>query len=73
MVAIAFCNELLHSLMQTIGNKIRLLPAWPKDRDVDFKLHAPHQTTIEGKVRTGKVISLKIISRARRYDVIVRR
>jgi hypothetical protein len=73
MAAIAFCNELLQSLMQTIRNKIRLLPAWPKDWEVDFKLHATHQTTVEGKVCTGKVISLKVISWARRYDVIVRR
>lgn len=29
--------------MQTIGREIRLLPAWPKQWDVDFKLHAPYQ------------------------------
>ena len=28
-------------LMQTPGRKILLLPAWPGDWDVDFKLHAP--------------------------------
>ena len=27
-------------LMQTVGDQILLLPAWPKTWDVDFKLHA---------------------------------
>jgi hypothetical protein len=31
--------------MQTIGDEIRLLPAWPKEWDVDFELHVPQQTT----------------------------
>jgi hypothetical protein len=58
-------------LMQTIGDKIRLLPAWPKDWDVDFKLHAPLQTTVQGKVRAGKVIELKVTPDSRKKDVIV--
>lgn len=33
-------------LMQTIGDEIRLLPAWPAERDADFRLHAPRQTTV---------------------------
>lgn len=28
-------------LIQTVGDKIHLLPCWPKDKDVCFKLHAP--------------------------------
>jgi hypothetical protein len=28
-------------LMQTVGRKILLLPAWPKNWNADFKLHAP--------------------------------
>ena len=40
--------------------KIYLLPAWPKEWDVDFKLHASQQTIIETIVRNGKVISLKV-------------
>jgi len=50
--------------------KIRLLPAWPADWNVDFKLHTPHQTVVEGKVRGGKVIQLNVTPESRRDDVI---
>ena len=58
-------------LMQTIGDEIRLLPAWPKDWDVDFKLHAPQKTTVSGKVRSGKVFDLKVTPESRKTDVII--
>ena len=35
-------------LLQTDGRQIFLLPAWPKEWDVEFKLHAPQQTIVEG-------------------------
>jgi hypothetical protein len=57
-------------LMQTIGDEIRLLPAWPKDWDVDFKLHAPQQTTVEGRVRDGKIVELHVTPESRRADVV---
>jgi len=56
-------------LMQTDGKKIYLLPAWPKDWDVYFKLHAPYETTIEGNVRNGKIKELKVIPKERFSDV----
>ncbi len=58
-------------LMQTIDDDIRLLPAWPREWDVDFKLHAPHQTTVEGRVRNGKIIDMKVSPESRRKDVTV--
>jgi len=58
-------------LMQTDGTVIRLLPAWPESWDVDFKLHAPYQTTLEGRVRGGKVENLQVTPEERRQDVIV--
>jgi alpha-L-fucosidase 2 len=57
-------------LMQTDGRKIFLLPAWPKGWDVNFKLHAPLQTVIEGEYRSGKLQSLKVTPESRRVDVI---
>jgi alpha-L-fucosidase 2 len=57
-------------LMQTDGKKIFLLPAWPKDWDVEFKLHAPYQTALEGRVKNGKVVDLDVRPTARRQDVI---
>ncbi|MFI5379093.1 MAG: DUF5703 domain-containing protein [Tepidisphaerales bacterium] len=58
-------------LLQTDGRKILLLPAWPKQWDVDFRLHAPYQTTVEGQVRGGKLIELKVTPEARRADVVI--
>lgn len=51
--------------------KIYLLPAWPKEWDVDFKLHAPQQTTVEASVRNGKVVELNVNPKSRENDVIV--
>ena len=58
-------------LMQTNDRKIHLLPAWPKDWDVDFRLHAPFQTVIEGKYRDGTMRRLKVTPDSRRDDVEV--
>lgn len=57
-------------LMQTHGKKILLFPAWPKDWDVDFKLHAPGQTTIEAKFRKGKIEKLVVNPPSRAADVV---
>lgn len=56
-------------LMQTEGDKIFLLPAWPKDWDVFFKLHAPKKTTVECRFVGGKVVDLKVTPKSRRKDV----
>jgi hypothetical protein len=56
-------------LLQTDGQKIFLLPAWPKEWDVEFKLHAPQQTSIEGVYREGKMLSLRVTPESRRADV----
>jgi len=56
-------------LMQVDGKKIYLFPAWPKDWDVHFKLHAPYQTTVEGTLKNGKVIDLKVFPEKRKVDI----
>jgi len=56
-------------LLQWDGNRLLLLPAWPKDWDVSFKLHAPRQTTVECVYRGGKVESLKVTPESRQKDV----
>ncbi|MBC7350171.1 MAG: hypothetical protein H5U05_09385 [Candidatus Aminicenantes bacterium] len=56
-------------LMQTDGKKIFLLPAWPQDWDVDFRLHAPYRTVVEGQVRHGQVTKLNVTPPSRRSDV----
>jgi len=58
-------------LMQTDDRQIYLLPAWPKDWDVDFKLHAPYQTAVEAVVRNGKIEMLRVTPQERRRDVTI--
>jgi hypothetical protein len=60
-----------YMLLQFEGDKILLLPAWPKAWDVSFKLLAPRQTTIECEVRGGKLVKLKVQPAGRRKDVVV--
>jgi len=57
-------------LMQCDEREIRLLPAWPEDWDVDFKLHAPFSTIVRGKVRKGKVVELNVTPSSREKDII---
>jgi hypothetical protein len=58
-------------LLQADDGKIQLLPAWPKEWDVDFKLHTQCRTVIEGSVKNGKLARLEIAPEDRRKDVIV--
>ncbi len=58
-------------LLQADEGKIRLFPAWPRQWDVDFKLHAPHRTVVEGRLMNGQLTDLKVTPRARRRDVII--
>lgn len=57
-------------LLQADGRRILLFPAWPKDWDVDFKLHAPYQTTVEATLRSGKLVRLKVSPASRAKDVV---
>ena len=57
-------------LCQADGRKILLFPAWPRDWDVDFKLHMPYQTTVEATLTHGKLTRLKVTPKSREADVI---
>jgi alpha-L-fucosidase 2 len=58
-------------ILQSDDGKIRILPAWPKDWDLDFKLHAPKTTVIEGRVRSGKLVDMNVTPLSRRKNVVV--
>lgn len=58
-------------LLQTNDKKILLFPAWTKDKDVHFKLHAPYNTTVEAEWKNGKLEMLKVFPEKRRKDVEV--
>jgi hypothetical protein len=57
-------------LLQAEGDSIHLLPSWPRGWDVQFKLHAPHQTTVECVYRHGKIEMLRVTPESRRKDIV---
>lgn len=57
-------------LLQVDGDRIHLFPAWPADRDVHFKLHAPKNTTIEAKLKGGKIEFINVFPEGRRIDIV---
>jgi alpha-L-fucosidase 2 len=63
-------NGLQQMLLQAEGKKLLLMPAWPADWSADFKLHAPYRTTVEGRVRNGRLVALTVSPAGRRADVI---
>ncbi len=60
-------------LLQTepSSTKIHLGPAWPKDWDCSFKLHAPGPTVIQGKMKAGKMLDLTVTPESRRHDIVI--
>ncbi len=58
-------------LLQAEGDRIIVLPAWPKEWNVRFKLCAPMKTVVEGEVHEGKLLSLHTVPAERLQDVMV--
>jgi hypothetical protein len=59
-------------LMQCEGDRIVLLPAWPKGWNASFKLHAPNKTTVSARVENGELKELVVVPESRRKDVEIR-
>jgi alpha-L-fucosidase 2 len=59
-----------YMLLQADGRHILLLPAWPKDWNAEFRLHAPHNTVVEGVVRNGSLVKWTVSPASRRADVV---
>jgi hypothetical protein len=57
-------------LLQEANGKIYLFPAWPKDWNVHFKLHATQHTTVEAELINGELKVLKVIPEERKKDII---
>lgn len=57
-------------LLQEANGKILLFPAWPKNWNVHFKLHAKHNTTVEAKLENGKLSILNIQPKEREKDIL---
>jgi hypothetical protein len=58
-------------ILQTDGRKIFIAPAWPKEWNAEFKLHAPYETVIEGKVENGVFTHLEVTPKSRGKDVVI--
>ena len=56
-------------LMQTDGDRILLMPTWPAEWDVNFKLTAPRQTTVWCQYIDGAVRRLTVEPESRLKDV----
>ncbi|MFZ1290357.1 MAG: DUF5703 domain-containing protein [Melioribacteraceae bacterium] len=57
-------------ILQANDDKIYLLPTWPKEWNVKFKLNAPNQTVIEGNYTNSKLEIIKIIPDYRKSDIV---
>lgn len=58
-------------VLQADEGQIRILPAWPRQWNVDFKLHAPNRATVRGVYRDGKLEEVDVSPEIREKDVSV--
>ncbi len=58
-------------LLQERGGKLYVFPAWPREWNVRFRLHASQQTVVEAELRDGRVVSVKVTPQSRQGDVVV--
>ncbi len=58
-------------LLQWDGDKIFLFPAWDKNWDVDFKLHAPNKTTVHCILKDGHINSINVTPKEREKNILI--
>jgi autotransporter-associated beta strand protein len=66
----AAATGLQFMLMQCNGAKINLLPSWPTNWNVDFKLWAPSNTTVRVKVQGGSVTQTDVSPAIRTNNLV---
>lgn len=66
-----YINTIQTMLLQTNGDDVYLLPAWPKEWNVKFKLHIPGNKQIEAEWKNGKMVMLKKYPEPKSGEVIV--
>ena len=64
-------QEMLLAPQPSAKGKIHLLPAWPRNWDVVFRLRAPGETTVTGEVAGGKLVRLVVTPDERLRDVVL--
>ncbi|MGD0130297.1 MAG: hypothetical protein ABSF46_33695 [Terriglobia bacterium] len=58
-------QEMLVAAQPEAKSRILLFPAWPRDWDVDFKLHTSGQTIVECSYRHSQVVKLAVTPSSR--------
>jgi hypothetical protein len=56
-------------IIQSDGRRVYLFPSWPREWNVQFKLHAPFNTVVTGSFVNGKAGLLEVTPSARRAEV----
>ena len=56
-------------LLQEVSDSLYLFPAWPKDWDIRFKLHASRNTIVEAELKKGRVVYLNVTPKEREKQV----
>lgn len=64
-------RALQNMLIQQVGDSILLMPAWPKNWNCRFKIHANKNAVIEGEIEKGNIKKLKVEPFERRKDVFI--
>jgi hypothetical protein len=65
-----FLNTLQMMLLQSDGDRILVAPAWPKNWEGEFKLHAAHNTVVEGRIAGGRITRLEVTPKDRAKDIV---
>ncbi|MGA3008475.1 MAG: carbohydrate-binding protein, partial [Opitutaceae bacterium] len=66
----AAMSALQYMLMQCVGSKIILFPAWPATWNVDFKLNAPENTSVRLVLQGRDIAQLTVTPASRASDVV---
>lgn len=65
------CTAVPSAVLQTNGDKIFVNPSCPKEWNAEFKLHAPKNTIVKGKIVDGEVVELNVEPKEREKDVTI--
>ena len=63
-------NTLQLMLLQVEGDRIRILPAWPKDWDVQFRFYVSKETCVQCVYRGGEIVELTVSPPDHRYQLV---
>ncbi|MBS1748486.1 MAG: hypothetical protein JST63_01125 [Bacteroidetes bacterium] len=66
-----YINTIQAMLLQTNADDVYLLPAWPKEWNVKFKLHIPGSKQIEAEWKNGEMVMVKRYPEPKSGEVII--